>query len=141
MMIEKIKETKMRIETIYFSATDTCKLTGIKYQSETKTDKIVLPVHGMASNGMKKREDEIAKKVTDIGIDYLTFNNRGHDLMNYTYKESGDKIIAGTSYEEVTDCYFDILGAINYVVNLGYNEIYLLGHSLEIGRASCRERV
>ena len=40
------------------------------------------------------------------------------------------KVIAGTSYEEVLDSYYDIVGAILELRKLGYKNIYLQGHSL-----------
>lgn len=120
----------MKIETIFFNATDSIKLNGINYKSEQPSKKIIISIHGMATNFMKKREETIAKKVNLKGIDYLTFNNRGHDLINYCYKENGEKIIAGTAFEEISESYFDILGAINWATQKNYEEIYLLGHSL-----------
>ena len=41
-----------------------------------------------------------------------------------------EKILQGTAYENIEDSYFDILGAIKYIVELGYKQIYLQGHSL-----------
>ena len=66
----------MKIETIKFQATDETILTGILYNSETDTKKAVISIHGMATNCIKKREEEIAKKLSEINIDYITFNNR-----------------------------------------------------------------
>ena len=53
----------MKIETIKFQATDETILTGILYNSETDTKKAVISIHGMATNCIKKREEEIAKKL------------------------------------------------------------------------------
>lgn len=120
----------MKIDTIFFNATDGIKLNGFNYKSENAGKKIIISIHGMATNCMKKREETIAQKVNKIGWDYLAFNNRGHDLVNYCYRENGEKIIAGTAFEEISDSYFDILGAINWATENKYEEIYLLGHSL-----------
>lgn len=120
----------MYINTIYFEATDGTKLTGILYSSEKHTSKIVLSIHGMATNCIKPREEEIARKLTEIGIDYLVFNNRGHDIVNYMKKNDGTSFIAGTAYENIEECKYDILGAIDYINKQKYDTIYLLGHSL-----------
>ena len=40
------------------------------------------------------------------------------------------KLLGGTSYEDVLEGYEDITGAILMLKNLGYEEIYLQGHSL-----------
>lgn len=120
----------MNINQIYYQATDTAKLTGIIYKANKPTKKILISTHGMATNCLKKRDEIIASKLNEIGIDYLTYNNRGHDIVNYTYKETGEKFLAGTAYEDVEEGFYDILGTIKYALSLEYEEIYLQGHSL-----------
>ena len=121
----------MNLETIFFKATDGVDLRGIIYKSQNKTKKILISTHGMATNCIKERDKKIAKKVNGLDIDFLAFNNRGHDLTNYIKKENKEKNeLAGTSYEEISECYEDIVGAINYAVQNNYSEIYLMGHSL-----------
>ena len=99
----------MSIEIVHFKAEDEINLTGIIYKSEKETDKILISVHGMVSNCLKRRNEEIANKINNISIDLLAFNNRGHDIANYIKKSNGDKIISGTAYEDVEDGYYDIL--------------------------------
>ena len=121
----------MNIQTTFFKATDGVKLKGIVYKSQSKTQKILISTHGMATNCIKERDEKIAEKVNELNIDFLAFNNRGHDLTNYIKKENKEKEeLAGTAYEEISECYEDILGAINYAMQNNYNEIYLMGHSL-----------
>lgn len=121
----------MNIETTFFKATDGVELKGIKYKSKNKTQKILISIHGMATSFIKKRDEKIAEKLNELNIDFLAFNNRGHDLINYIKKANKEKEeLAGTSYEEISECYYDILGAVNYAIQNGYNEIYLMGHSL-----------
>lgn len=121
----------MNINTTFFKATDGVELKGIIYKSKLENKKILISIHGMATNCIKRRDEIIAQKLNKIDIDFLAFNNRGHDLANYIKKQNSDKEeLAGTAYEEISECYNDILGAINYVINNGYNEIYLMGHSL-----------
>lgn len=123
----------MNLETIYFKTQDGIQLGGILYKGKKETKKMIISVHGMATNCLKKREDEIAKKIEEVEFDYFTFNNRGHDLTNYLHQEKNGKeesIILGMSYEDITQSDKDILGAIGKAVELGYEEIYLLGHSL-----------
>ena len=63
------------MEVIYFLATDGIKLDGLLYTSKNKTEDIILSIHGMGSNCMKKRETTIAKIANENGIDYFCFNN------------------------------------------------------------------
>ena len=119
------------VETIFLKAQDGVILNGIMYKSINKTSKIIISVHGMATNCIKKRDEKIAEKANKIDIDFLAFNNSGHDIINYINKEDKEKSeLAGTAYEEISESYEDIIGAINYATERGYKEIYIMGHSL-----------
>lgn len=121
------------MERLDFIATDGVVLNGLLYKSNRQTNKIILAVHGMSSNCFKKRDEVIAKYANKNNIDYFCFNNRGSDLSRYVKRKIDDKtekIIAGTSYEDVLEGYEDIVGAIIKLKELGYEEIYLQGHSL-----------
>lgn len=121
----------MRI--INFLATDGINLTGILYNINNKNDKVILAIHGMSSNCFKERDEIIAKKANENGIDYFCFNNRGSELTKYIRKNVNgkkEKLLGGTSYEDVLEGYEDIVGAILKLKELGYQEIYLQGHSL-----------
>lgn len=120
----------MKEELIKFYANDGVILDGYINKCENKTNKILIEIHGMTSNCFKKREKIIANEVAKIGIDTLCFNNRGSEIVRYGCKKNGEKIIVGTAYENIEDCYYDIVGAIEYVISLGYTDIYLQGHSL-----------
>ena len=121
------------MEVIYFLATDGIKLDGLLYTSKNKTEDIILSIHGMGSNCMKKRKTTMAKLANENDIDYFCFNNRGSELVKYIrrYTEGKrEKELGGTSYEDVLEGYEDITGAIIKLKELGYKNIYLQGHSL-----------
>ena len=120
----------MRIEKVYFDAEDGMKLVGLLHTSEERNEeKVILSVHGMGSNCLKKRDDIIANHATENGISYFTFNSRGNGLIN-SARTQGAKILQGTVFEDVTESYYDIVGAIKVLKNKGYKNIYLQGHSL-----------
>ena len=121
------------MEIIDFLATDGVKLNGILYNCKEKSNEVILAVHGMTSNCFKERDKVISENSNKNGIDYFCFNNRGSELARYIKKDINgkeEKIIAGTSYEDVLEGYEDILGAIIKLKELGYENIYLQGHSL-----------
>jgi len=123
----------MKLRKIYFETEDKIELCGLLHEPEKETCEIVIAVHGMQSNCLKKREDIIAGELTDNGIAYFTFNNRGHDLVNLTNKRCDDKsfkIQCGTSLENIEDSYYDIKAAINSMLTEKYKKIHLQGHSL-----------
>ena len=119
------------MKLINFLATYGIELNGILYNSKTPTKKIILAVHGMSSNCMKERDEIIAQYANKNDIDYFCFNNRGSELVKYIKRNTDrKKLLGGTSYEDVLEGYEDITGAILMLKNLGYEEIYLQGHSL-----------
>ena len=121
------------MKKIDFLATDGVILNGLLYESKEKTQDIILAVHGMSSNCFKKRDEIIANKANEANIDYFCFNNRGSELVKYIKKSIDGKKeekLGGTSYEDVLDGYEDIVGAILKLKELGYQNIYLQGHSL-----------
>lgn len=120
----------MRIEKVYFKAEDGLELFGLIHTSENKDDKsVVISTHGMGSNCLKKRDDVIARKLTENNIAYFTYNNRGSEYVNTLYKEK-EKVLEGTVFEDVLESYYDIVAAIKQMKEMGYENIHLLGHSL-----------
>ena len=119
----------MSIEIVNFKAKDGIYLDGILNKCEEKKNKILIQIHGMTSNCFKKRDRVIAEKAKEVGIDTLVFNNRGSDVVRYI-KSDTTTLLGGMAYERLEDCYFDIVGAIEFAKNLGYEEVYLQGHSL-----------
>lgn len=120
----------MQTKIIQFNSIDNIILDGYLNKCDNKTDKVLIEIHGMTSNCFKNREKIIANEVCKLNIDTICFNNRGSEIVKYCKKTSGEKILQGTAYEDVEDCYYDILGVIKYAVDLGYKRIYLQGHSL-----------
>lgn len=129
----------MIIEKIYFSATDDIQLFGLLHKSENSNmdvsnKSVVLSVHGMTSNSCKKREDLFAEEFTENGIDFFCFNNRGADIVSYFEKVKDGKLItrieSGSAHEKFEDSYYDIKGALKMLLERGYKNIYLQGHSL-----------
>lgn len=119
------------LERVYFNTEDEIELVGLLERPKNPTKRVVISVHGMQSNCLKRREDILSKEISNAGVAYFAFNNRGAELMTYTRKTTGEKILNGGSvYENVLDGYYDIKGAINKMLELGYTDIYLQGHSL-----------
>lgn len=120
----------MSTEIIEFYAEDGAILNGYINKGEISTEQVLIQIHGMTSNCFKNREKTISKNVEKLGIDSICFNTRGSDIIKYIKYKDGKKTLGGTAYEDVEESYYDILGAIKYAVQLGYQKIYLEGHSL-----------
>lgn len=121
------------LEKIYFDLEDNVELFGLlhKPHNNLNTDEVVISVHGMQSNCFKKREDILGKTINKAGIAYFAFNNRGTEIACYTKKIDGSKTLnGGSAYEDVLESYYDIKGAIDKMIELGFKKIHLQGHSL-----------
>jgi hypothetical protein len=119
----------MLVDIVNFEALDGIKLDGYIARGNTPSKKIMIFVHGMQSNCFKEREKAIINKLAQVGIDSLNFNNRGSEVIK-AIKSETDRSLGGMAYEDVEKCYDDIVGAINLVLGMGYEDIYLSGHSL-----------
>lgn len=67
------------MKKIDFLATDGIKLNGFLYEGKEKTNKIVLSIHGMSSNCLKKREDIFSSYMNENNIDVPLFMRWGND--------------------------------------------------------------
>ena len=90
----------MNIETTFFKATDGVNLKGVMYKNQSKTNKVLISIHGMATNCLKERDEKIAEKANELNIDFFAFNNRGHDIVNYIKKEM-NLAIGSTTAEQI----------------------------------------
>ena len=121
------------MELINLVTKDNIKLNGFLYKSKKETKDIILSVHGMGSNCLRKKEVRIAAKAIEEGFDYYCFNNRGSEIARYAKRKVNgvkERILVGTAFEDPLDGYYDILAAILKLKELGYENIYLQGHSL-----------
>ena len=81
----------MELKKIFFNTEDGVELCGLLHLPKNESEEIVIAVHGMQSNCLKKRDDILAKKLTAEGISYFCFNNRGHDLVCSITKSTNGK--------------------------------------------------
>ena len=121
----------MKIEKVYFNSIDNLNLIGLLHTPKKKTETVLISVHGITSNCLKRRDDVLAQKCTDLGIAYFCFNNRGHEIIcNYGRIEDNDMHFYGSGAENIYDSYFDIKGAMLEMQKRGYKDIILQGHSM-----------
>lgn len=123
----------MKLEKVYFNSIDNLNLIGLLHTPDKKKhiDTVIISVHGITSNCLKYKEDVQANYITDMGIAYFTFNNRGHDIIN-TYDKITDNEMHfyGSGAENIYDSYYDIKSAMLEMKSRGYKKIILEGHSM-----------
>ncbi len=130
----------MKISSRRIYTTDGLELFGLLYEPEIKTSSVVVHVHGMAGNFYENIFlDYLAKTLTDQGIAFFTFNNRGcESFKDLPRIMEGKRSYArmGNAYENFEDCILDISSAINMMAKEGFSKIQLSGHSLGCAKVS-----
>ena len=72
----------MKQELVRMNSIDGIEMPGIIYEPETRTNTIVIEVHGLCGSFYENRFiDILAKTYTKKGISLLTFNNRGTNFV------------------------------------------------------------
>jgi pimeloyl-ACP methyl ester carboxylesterase len=99
--------------------------------SEAKdSKKIIIHIHGMAgSTLLNEYYINMHEYYPENGISFLAGENRGTGTITEFVRDSGDGMV-GNAFEKFEDCIFDIQAWIDFAKSLGYEEIWLQGHSL-----------
>ena len=121
---------KITFQRIYTS--DGIELHGILYMPIEKTQRVLLHIHGMGGNFYENKFiDYLTQTLTDSGIAFCVFNNRGAELVKDFIKiPENSTVRIGSAYEKFEDCLIDIKTYIDYLEHLGFDNIHLSGHSL-----------
>lgn len=128
----------MRLELVSFAATDKVMLPGLLYRPTPATKKVAVWLHGMGDNGIfynPERANTLAEQLAKNNIALLAFNNRGaHSnkrlkLNDETLPEEDRYYQGGTHYELIGKATHDIEGAVDFLEQAGFSELFLLGHS------------
>ncbi|HVX93100.1 MAG TPA: alpha/beta hydrolase [Candidatus Dojkabacteria bacterium] len=90
----------------------------------------VLQVHGLAGNFYEDTFTHIfAQEFEEQSIGYLTANNRGNGKDMDFNKVNGDSVRIGSQYELLEEAHLDITAWLKILIDEGYKEIVLMGHS------------
>ncbi len=124
-----MKTTLKRIHT-----EDGLELVGLLYEPELPTDKVLVHVHGMGGNFYENKFlDNLSATLTNNGIAFFAFNNRGCESFKDLTRISDGKrsfVRIGNAYEKFEDCLLDIKAAIDATSGWGFELVHLSGHSL-----------
>ncbi|HQM15648.1 MAG TPA: DUF1749 domain-containing protein [Candidatus Woesebacteria bacterium] len=140
--------TRYFTEHIQIITSDQLELPGLLFTPTKVTDKAAIYLHGNGDSSVfysVKRMQAIAQALTDKGIAFLAFNNRGAHfikILNHHEEESArfittsgskgrrqQETVQGSAYELIRECEYDINGGVNLLAEKGYKYLYLIGHS------------
>jgi alpha-beta hydrolase superfamily lysophospholipase len=122
----------MKGEFVRIQTSDGIELHGLLCEAR-KSGPVVIHVHGMAGNFYESRfVDAIADRLANLGITFLTANNRGHGYISHFIKTSQgviEHVEIGAAHEDFDDSVLDIDAYIEFMKERGHSPIILQGHS------------
>jgi pimeloyl-ACP methyl ester carboxylesterase len=119
----------MKYPIVKIKTADNIELHGLMTEPDIKTDKILINIHGTASNFyMEDYAIFFAQNLPEQGIAVLFTNNRGNNVMEGFQN-------AGAALERFEASVLDIDAWIKYALDEGYRRIILQGHSLGTEKA------
>ncbi len=124
----------MKQHLIHFLTKDKLRLPGILFEPTELARKVAIYLHGNGTSSVFYDPSKIVlgKELTDKGISFFPFNNRGAHLIKSLKRQTEDgeeRAMYGTAFELIKDCILDIDAAIAELTKKGYNEFYLIGES------------
>ena len=124
----------MKQELVHFLTSDNLRLPGLLYEPEQKSKQVSIYLHGngTASVFYSVLVDALGKTLSDNGISFFPFNNRGAHLIKSLKKISNhgeDRALYGTAFELIKESIIDIDSAIVFLKSKGYETFYLIGES------------
>ncbi len=137
-LANRILKFDYELRLISFLSEDKLVLPGLLYLPTKPTTKAAIWLHGMGDNGIfynPTRLNALGTALVKNGVALLAFNNRGahHQkwlkIANLDLPDSAEHYLGGTHYEIIADAVKDIDGATDYLTGMGYETLYLLGHS------------
>jgi predicted alpha/beta-fold hydrolase len=115
---------------IQVTTNDKFKLNGL-YKSGENSKSAVIMIHGFTSDFYShKFYHSIAEKLSKQGNAVILAQTRGTGIVTEFLKTDGSGEDIGSYYEKIEEAHLDITAFIKFLLNEGYSEIILTGHSL-----------
>lgn len=119
---------------------DGLELHGALYEPDQRSTTVVAHIHGMAGNFYENSfVDSLARTLTENGIAFSPFNNRGNGYIATSIKNINGKVEQvriGSAYERFEDCLLDIGAHLDFLIDQGFTTLHLCGHSLGAPKAA-----
>ena len=91
-----------------------------------KPKRVIVFIHGLTGSAFSGRR--IVDALVDTNTAVMTFNNRGHGVVN-RLRVGERSVLGGGAHEVFTESSDDIRGAVLFARRSGAKEIYIAGHS------------
>lgn len=104
---------------------------GLLFEPEQATKKIIINIHGMAGEPYGNAYlQPMFRGYPAAGIAFLSVEQRGTHTLSQFLMADGKVRTIGNAFERFEDCVHDIAAWISQAHTLGYKDIWLQGHSL-----------
>ena len=121
---------RLPIKIIGFETPRRVFLQGLQLGAD-KPSRVYIFIHGLGGSIFSRID--LLSRLADKSSAVITFNNRGSGLINGFKRRRGNKYqyagLGGLAHEVFSDCVDDISGAVDYALNLGVRDVFLIGHS------------
>ena len=125
-----MKYTKIDMKIVKTKTSDGIIFSGLLSEPKGSSKKIIIHIHGMAGNQVLSNfYQPMHDYYPANGFAFLATENRGAGTLTELVVEGGVKML-GNALERFEDCVIDIEAWVNFARKLGYEEIWLQGHSL-----------
>ncbi len=112
----------------WFYTKDGLLLQGFLTEPKKQTDAIAIFIHGAGGDFAWYERFLAANALTKKGMSFFAINTRGAGIIRRYYSKKGT-VLVGRAFEKFEDSALDIKGAVDFVRQLGYTKIVLIGHS------------
>jgi pimeloyl-ACP methyl ester carboxylesterase len=101
-------------------------LSGLLFEPRRRSSRVAVFLHGTGGSSVftSGRTNLLAEAFTASGLAYFPFDNRGAHIVRRFGHD-----LAGSAFEKIRDCVFDIDGALRELRARGYRDVTLIGHS------------
>jgi pimeloyl-ACP methyl ester carboxylesterase len=125
------------LKQISFVAPDDVLLFGLLYTSIPRNSSVAIYIHGAGSSSILNHPQlnvALASSFAKKSVDTMFYDNRGagylKKLRYHSKSADGDTMsLGGMAYETLADSTQDILAALHWAADEGYQDVYLIGHS------------
>lgn len=130
------------MEFVKTTTEDNLILQGLIAEPETKTDSVILHIHGMSGNFWENSfVKTMLKDYPKNKLSFLTVETRGAELLRWFQTEDGKTKLIGDSYELFEESIYDIEAWVNFLKARGYKNIHLQGHSLGCSKIAYYQKI
>jgi pimeloyl-ACP methyl ester carboxylesterase len=120
----------MQYELVKTITLDKLKLTGL-YSSGEKSKPAIILIHGFTGDFYTNDFLQvIQEKLAADNIASIAIQNRGTGVHTEFHKVDGSGVFIGSFFEKLEEAHLDITAWIKFLLDQGYTEIILAGHSL-----------